>query len=204
MKTLIAVPCMDMVHTAFMASLVALVKETGADVSFTSSSLVYLARQTLAREAVTGNYDRVLWLDSDMRFRPDIFRRLSAHLDAGLEFVSGLYFTRKYPTKPVIYKTCEMVENDQGEAEPTAISYEDYPDGLFEIEGCGFGLCMMTTDLIRRCGDQPFYPVLGFGEDFSFCLRAREMDAKIYCDSRIRADHIALGYINESSYKKRG
>lgn len=202
MRTLIAVPCMDMVHTAFMVSLVTLVKKTGAEVAFSSSSLVYEARQMLAQKAVAEKYDRVLWIDSDMRFRPDILERLSAHLDAGLEFVSGLYFTRKNPTRPVIYKTCESVTTERGEVVPETVPYYDYPDGLFEIEGCGFGICMVTTDLISRCGDCPFYPVLGFGEDFSFCLRAKNMGAKIYCDSRIRADHIATGFINESSYKR--
>ena len=78
---------------------------------------------------------------------------------------------------------------------------ERFPD-LFEIAGSGFGAVMMTTDLIRRCGGQPFFPVAGFGEDFSFCLRAREAGAKLYCDGRIKLDHIGVSAYNEALFLK--
>jgi len=201
MRTLIAVPCMDMVHTRFFTSYSAMPKPEGTELAVSVSSLIYNARNLLAKKAIDDGFDRVLWLDSDMGFKPDLMKRLSDHLDAGLEYISGLYFTRKEIVKPCVYKVLGLKENAEGEQVPTATSYRDYPPGqLFECAGTGFGAVMMTTDLIRKCGAQPFFPVVGFGEDFSFCLRAREAGARLYCDSSIMLDHLGVSTYNENTF----
>lgn len=203
MRTLIAVPCMDMVHTLFFVSMLALRKPEGSEVAVSGSSLVYDARHVLAHKAVSEGFDRVLWIDSDMRFQPDLLERLSADLDQGLEFVSAVYFTRKDPIEPCVYEICHDVLNANGEMVPKAVSVKEIPDKLFAVEGVGFGAVMMTTDLIRRVGKLPFFPQAGYGEDFSFCRRAREAGATLYCDGRIRVDHIGTTLINESSWDRR-
>lgn len=200
MKTLIAIPCMDMVHTLFFTSVLGMDKMGSAEVSVCASSLVYDSRNKLAHKAVSEGFDRVLWLDSDMRFDPDLLSRLSAHLDAGKEMVCGLYFTRKAPVVPCVYSALEIVDGV-----PTAPPIHDFPkDQLFQVAGCGFGAVLMTADLIRRVADRfgglPFSPVAGFGEDFSFCLRAREIGAEIWCDPTVRADHLGVALFNESTY----
>lgn len=205
MKTLIALPCMDMVHTVFMKSLMGMNRVGQTGFAFSCSSLVYDARNTLAKQAVTEGYDRVLWLDSDMDFEPDLLEKLSADMDEGRELVSGLYFKRKAPIKPVIYKEMGMLKNEDGDGvTPVAIPYEDYPqDSIFPIAGCGFGGCLVTVDLIKRVGDKfglPFSPIMGFGEDLSFCIRATELGAELFCDSRVKMGHVGLGTITEEVY----
>lgn len=202
MKLLIAVPCMDTVQTLFFISAMNMARPAGCQVAVSCSSLIYNARNLLAKKAVDEGFDRVLWLDSDMRFEPDLIEKMSAHLDAGLEYISGLYFTRKAEVKPCVYKKLGIGKDAQGRQIPIAANYMDYPEDLFEIAGSGFGAVMMTTDLIRRCGGQPFFPVAGFGEDFSFCLRAREAGAKLYCDGRIKLDHIGVSAYNEALFLK--
>ena len=207
MKTLIALPCMDMVHTTFMKSLVAMERVGECRFSITCSSLVYDARNTLAKQAVTEGYDRVLWLDSDMDFSPDLLARLSEDMDEGKELVSGLYFKRKAPVKPVIYKEVGYYQSKTDESiTPIAVPYEDYPqDSMFTIAGCGFGGVLVTTDLIKRVGDKyglPFSPIIGFGEDLSFCLRASELGSEMWCDSRVKLGHVGLGTITEETYFK--
>ena len=200
MRTMIAVPCMDMVHTLFMASLISMRKPEGTEVAIASCSLVYQARHTLAMKALNEDFDRVLWLDSDMNFKPDLMERLSADLDRGMEFVSGVYFSRKNPVIPIVYDVCRQKQNDQGKTVPWLESVKEIPDGLFEIEGCGFGAVMMTTDLIRSAGDLPFYPTDGFGEDLTFCRKARAAGNKLYCDGRIEAEHIGTSIINRQTW----
>ena len=197
MKTLIAVPCLDTVHTAFMVSLLKLNKPAGTEIAVSSSSLVYDARHSLAHRAIQLGAGRILWLDSDMMFAPDLLERLSADLDQGLEFVSGLYFTRKAPVTPCVYETC----HDVGGV-PTAAPFTSIPDGLFEAEGVGFGAVLMDTRLVCRVGQLPFFPMEGYGEDLSFCRRARAAGAKIFCDSRVRVDHIGLSLFNETQWKE--
>jgi len=205
MKTLIALPCMDMVHTVFLKSLISMDRIGQTGFAFSCSSLIYDARNTLAKQAVTEKYDRVLWLDSDMDFEPDLLTKLSADMDEGHEFVSGLYFKRKAPVKPVIYKHLGFIQDEEGDGvTPVAIPYEDYPqDSLFPIAGCGFGGCLVSVDLIRRVGEKfglPFSPILGFGEDLSFCSRVSEMGVEMYCDSRVKMGHVGLGTITEATY----
>ena len=200
MRTMIAVPCMDTVHTFFMTSMLSLRKAEGTEVAVASCSLVYEARHTLAMKALNDGFDRVLWLDSDMNFKPDLMERFAADLDQGLEFVCGLYFTRKNPVRPCVYEVCHPIVK-RGKTIPTIEPIREIPDGLFEVEGCGFAAVMMTTDLIRRCGPLPFFPEEGFGEDLTFCRKARAAGAKIMCDGRIKLDHLGVSIINEDTYK---
>lgn len=205
MKTLVALPCMDMVHTIFMKSLLSMDRIGQTGFAFSCSSLIYDARNTLAKQAVTEGYDRVLWLDSDMDFEPDLLEKLSADMDEGRELVSGLYFKRKAPIKPVIYKSLGYYKNeDESGVTPVAVSYEDYPkDSIFSIAACGFGGVLVTTDLIKRVGDKfglPFSPIMGFGEDLSFCSRVSQLGVEMFCDSRVKMGHVGLGSITEEVY----
>lgn len=210
MKTLIVVPCMDTLHTAFFTSAMQMRRVGECDIKVTSSSLVYDARNQLAKAAVDGGYDRILWLDSDMTFEPDLMERLNARLDEGLEICSGIYFTRRAPVKPVIYQEVGAQPLGSGQMLPFAHSYLDYPhDSLFECAGVGFGGVMMTVDLLKKVQEKyglPFSPILGFGEDLSFCLRLTEMGVKMYCDSSVKMGHIGLITFNEGLYDevKRG
>lgn len=208
MKTLITIPCMDMVHTQFMRSLLQLTKVGEVGFALSSSSLVYDARNTLAKQAVDGGFDRVLWLDSDMDFKPDMFVNLMQDMDDNnLEIVGGIYFSRKEPVVPVVYQKVGYFHDDeQDTVTPCALNYYEYPkDELFPCEGIGFGAVLMTTDLIKKVQDKyglPFSPILGFGEDLSFCIRARDVGATIMCDSRIKVGHVGLRTYTEEHYAR--
>ena len=153
--------------------------------------------------AVDGGFDRVLWLDSDMVFSSDLFKRFHERLDAGYEMVTGLYFSRKLPIRPVIYKDLRL-ESDGRFVSGVADNCDDYPrDSLFPVKGCGFGAVMTSVDLLRRLRDrfgQPFVPLAGFGEDLSFCLRVADAGVAILCDSGIKLGHVGLTVYSEESF----
>lgn len=198
MKTLIAVPCMDMVHTAFFTSYNRMRKVGETALATCQNSLIYDARNLLGKSALDIGADRILWLDSDMLLTEDLMERLSADLDDGLEYVSALYFRRALPTGPVIYGKVEREDSD-GRASVEVTVFREWPkDAVFEIAGSGFGAVMMTAGLYRRVYEAtglPFSPMIGFGEDLSFCWRARRLGAKLYCDSRVTPGHIgAMAY----------
>ena len=205
MRTMIAIPCMDMVHTDFLRSCLGM--DVDGEVQWTTcqSSLIYDARNKLAELAIDGEFDRVLWLDSDMIFDRYLFRRLSEHLDQGREMISGLYFSRKPPIHPVIYNRLRRDPMPTG-GYAAADSFDDYErDSLFEIAGCGFGAVMMTVDLIRRVRDAyglPFFPSLGFGEDLAFCMRVGWLGREIWCDSSIKCGHAGTAIYSEDSWRK--
>lgn len=192
MKILIAVPCMDTVATGFAESLANLRKGDDCEVRLNPSSLVYDSRNALAAYAINGNFDAVLWIDSDMIFQPDLLETLSADLESGKDIVAGLCFCRRFPYAPVVYKRLEL----EGET-PINESYTDYPENeVFRAAGCGFGVVMLKTDVLRKINEQyhtVFDPLPHFGEDFSFCIRARECGYEIWCDSTVKIGHV--GYI---------
>lgn len=209
MRTMIAIPCMDMVHTVFMRSLLTMDKVGSIQYGIACSSLIYDARNTLAKQAVRENYDRILWLDSDMEFQPDFMKQLSADMDEGREYVSGLYFKRRAPIQPVVYREVGYWHNEEeGSVTPIALPYDDYPrDSLFRVKGTGFGGVMVSVDLVKRVIEkfgQPFSPVLGFGEDLSFCKRVEELGAEMWCDSRVKMGHVGMGTITEALYLRGG
>ena len=206
MKTLIAIPCMDTVPTLFLKSLLGLEKGSECEVALTMSSLIYDARNQLAHKAIDESFDRILWLDSDMEFDPDLMNRLHAVLDEGHDMVSALYFKRKRPYVPVIYKALYCTQAKDGKTEHHADIYRDYPKNeVFEVAACGFGGVLMKTSLVKAVHEKfglPFSPILGFGEDLSFCMRAREIGRDIVCDSRIKMGHVAYSVITEETYTK--
>ena len=200
MKYLVAIPCMDMMHTQFVCSLLSMPMFEQTEIAFGANSLIYDTRNQFAEKAIKNGFDRVLWLDSDMTFPRDFGHRLAARLDEGYEFVTGLYMTRKDPIRPTVFKGFDIDP-------PKATFYDDYPrDSLFEIAGCGFGGVMMTVDLIKRVVDafgMPFSPILGVGEDLSFCARVGNLGTKMYCDSSIKMGHVGFKEINEDTYLER-
>ena len=196
MRTYIAIPCMDQVAAPFAHALASLEKEGECVVSMNISSLIYDARNQLTAQAIKAKADYILWLDSDMTFPPDTLSRMLKHMEAGYDFVSGLYFKRRAPFAPVLYS--KLDENDHEDM-------NDYPeDSFFEIAGAGFGCCMtrvsMMEDVVLNCKDW-FSPINHYGEDLSFALRAKSLGYKIYCDSTIKCGHVGQVIVTEDVYK---
>ena len=105
-KTLIAVPCMDMVHADFFESFVNLIKPEGTSWTMVRDTLINEARNIIAANAIKAEFDRVMWFDSDMKFEPDTLLKLAQDMDENnLDFVSGLYFTRRPKIKPCAFKS---------------------------------------------------------------------------------------------------
>lgn len=203
MKLLIGVPCFDMVHTDFHESVMNMEKPEGCYYTIVKNTLIYVARNIIAGNAYTNGFDRVLFLDSDMTFPKDMIARLSADMDKGYDLVTGLYFTRRPPIKPNIFE--KMWYNSNTDA--GAVQFTEYPEGLVDIEACGFGCCMVSIDLFKRVGEKfgsPFTPLDGVGEDLSFCWRAVQIGAKMCCDTTIKCNHIGQAVFNEEYYKLQG
>lgn len=203
MKYLIAIPCMDQVPVQFMHSLLYLAKPEDTHVSIISGSLIYDSRNHALEQAVLGGYDRLVWFDSDMTFPPDTMYRMIEDLDSGHDIVSGLYFKRRPPYSVVLYK--RLLIEDQGEYKiPVNDDYQDYPkDSLFKVDGFGFGCVMMSVEAVKRImekyGSRLFMPVAGFGEDLSFCIRAKHAGVDLWCDSRIKCGHIGYYAVSEDN-----
>ena len=77
----------------------------------------------------------------------------------------------------------------------------------FTVEGVGMAAVLVETSLLREVRERfglPFSPILGFGEDFSFCLRARECGAALWVDPRVKLGHCGQYVFDEKDYARGG
>lgn len=202
-KILIAIPCMDSVPAQFAHSL-SLLTSYGIDgveisVRFNLGSLIYSSRNQLAGLALADDADLIMWFDSDMVFNPDTLIRMLKDIDDGADFVTGVYYRRTEPFTPTLFKSLEIDGNNNAEFE----NYEDLPDSLFEVAGCGFGCVLMKTDIIRHVYKKfgrLFSPIGEVGEDLSFCWRARQCGYKLMCDPSMEFGHVAHTMVTKQFY----
>ena len=200
MKTLIAVPCMDEVPSAFCQSLAMLQKVDECALAMQMGSLVYTSRNNLATRAIQMEADYVFWLDSDMVFEPDILVRMMKTLkENDLDFLTGLYFRRVAPYTPVLFDKMEIRHNMASWSE-----FKEIPEGLFEVGACGFGCVLMSTDVllsVQSVHGNMFAPIANNGEDIAFCWRARDCGYKLWCDPTAVCGHIGKIIVDERFYQ---
>lgn len=201
MKVFIAVPCMDTLSAKFAQCLVNLVnhkRDFDVEVGFHIGSLVYDSRNKLAERAINSDADYVLWLDSDMTFMPDTLDMMLDTLKTNnYEMLTGMYFRRRPPFTPTLFKELRILPTGT-----VATEFDDIADEIFEVAGCGFGCVLMSRNVLWNVFCQNgnmFAPINGVGEDLSFCWRARRIGHKIYCDPSIALGHEIRTTITKSN-----
>lgn len=201
MKTMIAIPCLDTVQTEFAQSLVRLQPVGQIRHAFLASSLIYKSRTDLGLLALAEKADYILWLDSDMVFPPELLVNLMEDIK-GRDMVAGVCHMRRPPYEPVLYK---KLRQGLTPADNESEKYLDYPkDEIFSIEGCGFGCVLMRTEVIQSVVDkyhELFAPLPGYGEDLSFCIRARGCGYEIHADPKVQVGHKASTIVNDKTYE---
>ena len=199
-KTMIAIPCMHTIDVGFAMSLEGLNRVGLTSVAYNSGSLVYASREELCQKAFQSGVDYILWLDSDMVFPKDTLENLLKDMDE-CDIATGLCFRRKEPFTPAIWKKVRLGLTF-GETEIE--EYNDYPkDSLFDIDACGMACCLMKTEVARNVFDKYstcFQRLRNFGEDISFCIRAKQLGFSIKCDSRVKIGHIGKVVIREEQF----
>ena len=164
----------------------------------TERMVIHWARQDLSKQVKdrickrTGKrYTHILWLDDDHVFNPDLLCVLATNSDKDL--VSALYYGRD-KALPVAYV------KDKG-----ADKYGHYPliwpyEGVYEVDSVGFGACLMRRDVLDRV-PEPWFQFRGAddskgcGEDFYFCVHAKEHGVRIWLDARYKLGHIGAPHI---------
>ena len=182
---------MDMVATGFCQSL-AMLQKSGHEVSimFQVGSLIYDSRNRLAKQALKMSADYTMWFDSDMIFEPDTMRKLLAD---DKDIVSGMYFRRAHPYSLVAFDELDIENKKFKDAE--------IPAEMTKVGGVGFGCVLMKTEVLFNVAAKFgcwFDPVNGFGEDLSFCWRARECGYEVYLDPKVSCGHVGHVVVTEA------
>lgn len=182
-----AVPTTDYMHADFVNSLLklnhALTKSgIAVETRLVVGTLVYIARDRLAKAAVNEKFTHVLWLDSDMVFNADVVDDL---LFCGKEMVCGAFVSRRPPYSPCVYTSI---------ARGDIRKVEDFGTQPFRVDGCGFACVLTEVQLLADVLQQYetcFTPTEYYGEDLAFCWRVGQIGREIWCEPTVRPGHIA-------------
>ena len=148
------------------------------------------ARTEVVHKAKAMNFEWLLFIDDDVFIPEDAVNRL---LSSGKKIVTGMYWTKTDPARPVIFKR-------MGEG-----PYDHFPlDEIIEIGGAGLGCCLIHMSVFEKFDETntPYFlenwiykdekgqnmkcPV---GEDHYFYCKAKELGYKVWCDTGCLCDH---------------
>lgn len=151
--------------------------------------MVDQARNSITQAAMSlPEITHLMWIDDDMVFGRDAFRRLLAH---DLPIVGGLCHNRRHPYMPIL-----MHATQRG----AAFQY-DYPEGLVEVDATGAAFLLVKREVYEKIraefpNESPWDRV-GAGEDVDFCNRARACGYKIMVDTTVKIGHVGEVVVDE-------
>jgi hypothetical protein len=161
--------------------------------SMISNSLVYESREYIAEQFLKSDAEYLMFIDSDMTFHPASINYLLRHKK---DFVTAKAFKRVPPYQPCFYTKVEYKDGV-----PSLETPIEYGEGLLKIEGSGLACALIHRSVFERIEKPYFYPIGKMGEDLSFCLRMKENDIEMYCDTTIQFGHLGHHEVLEKDFK---
>ena len=177
----LGLPNLRYVHIRFALSLMALrVPDLTRIISY-ERVMIDSVRNMIAKRALEGNYEYLLFLDDDMTFPPNLYFRLKARKK---KIIGALAFKREPPFEPCVYK------------KKGKYFYPFFPPkGCVEVDAIGAAGLLIHTSVLKKI-KYPWFET-GYDEegnhwsvDFDFCKKAKKAGFKIFCDSTIEMGHI--------------
>lgn len=212
MKVAILIPGLP-TPTAWMShvNLVACLAKSGYDVQARANhdpgihqgrNMLLLNSRPMRVDAVPWgeDYDRMLWVDSDIILEPVDAQKL---LEADADIVSGLY-----PVGPKDLSAAVAGMETDGSNFNQRVHIgammglsDDVAPVLHEVDFVGFG-CLMVRKGVFEQMTFPWFDslydimpdgrVLNLGEDFGWCRKAKALGFKIHVHRHVRAKHEKL------------
>ena len=125
----------------------------------------------------------ILFLDSDVIPRTKTLKVLLGH---GKDIISGVV---------PIFQRKNFAWNVSREEDFSPLEEDDLPSNPFKVESCGFGIVLVKTSVLDKM-EWPYWrseykPGLRtLGEDIYFCQKAKAAGFDIWCDPKVKCDHV--------------
>jgi hypothetical protein len=176
------------------------------------------ARNKAVEHLLESDVPWLLWLDTDMGFRPDLLEQLMAAADpAERPVVGALCFGQRelaadgmggYHTvaTPTIFDWAPV-----GDLEGFEIRY-DYPaNALVRCGGTGAAAVLVHRSVFERIqekyGREWYHRVAAregsMGEDLSFCMRCSALDIPVHVHTGVRTTHAKTAWLSEADFLER-
>lgn len=127
----------------------------------------------------------ILFLDADVLPRRNTLKRL---LDADKDIITGVYHIAQQGR---LYWSVSRSDKFN------ALELEDLPNNLFKATLCGNGVMLVKTEVFDRL-KWPYWENLRSpgctkqGEDLYFCKKVRDAGYDIWCDPKVKCNHIRM------------
>jgi len=186
MSVLIAVPTYETIAPECFRAIYAL---KGDDISFdfVKGYDCAKARNDIARKALSGGYEYVLMIDSDIVV-PD--NALSLLMEHSPDICFGVY-----PRKNTDKGETELFKEGTFDFKNRYTFAElDEMDDRIKVKGGGFGCALVKTDVFNNL-DYPWFNYFSYendtylSEDLAFCMIA-QIRYRLEADTRVRCGHI--------------
>jgi len=154
---------------------------------------VVVSTKKLAPFFGTIEYDYIMWIDSDIIFKPEDFMKL---VNRDVDIVSGLYKRTPEFYTAVRYNPSVTLKDIVEISEPDIEGQTD----LIEVSLCGLGFMLVKKGVFESL-ERPWFlhPVADFlgattsiSEDAYFCMKAQEAGFKLWVDPTVRVGHEKL------------
>lgn len=188
MRILLAMPTTGNIPIQTVSSILSTVEKGKVNLLMMENSLVYDAREKMAREAVEQGYDYILFADSDMIFDSEDLKKLLAH---NVGICSGLYVKRNGSGENVAYS--KIITRRRFPWREPKLIVDTSTSGFGRVAACGFGFCLIKCSVVKcmlKYYKSLFEPYKGLGEDAAFCHRARQVGFYTFIDRDVKLGHI--------------
>lgn len=156
---------------------------------------IYRVRNELVEIALTKDFDKIMWIDSDIIFSPNDFFKLLNH---NVDIISGLYIAQMEDDHRM--NMSQMRTKSRGDYYYAAISesgtflkVSDIKSlNVFTVRSNGMGFMLINKKVFTNMKNMWFNPMDNkqiISEDISFQTRAKGLGYKSYIDPSILVGH---------------
>ncbi len=127
----------------------------------------------------------ILFVDSDVLPRTNTLEKL---LNLDKDIVTGVY---PMTTRNGLFWSVSREEPFN------PLGVDDLPDNPFKVKSCGFGIVLIKINVFEKL-EWPYWKnefepgVIKKGEDIYFCDKVREAGFDIWCDPKVKCNHIRI------------
>lgn len=127
----------------------------------------------------------ILFVDADVLPRKNTLKKL---LDHDKDIVTGVYN---------IAQEGRLYWNISRSESFNALELEELPSNSFKVTLCGFGIVLIKTEVFEKL-EWPYWEnirspgAIKRGEDMYFCRKAIEAGYDIWCDPKVKCNHIRM------------
>lgn len=206
-RVVVLTPHTGTFHAGYVAGLLSVLRSGLVQevIHFPGSIHMGAVRNRMTEQALSGDAEILLWIDSDIIFTYEDVDALVSLCSPETPMVTGVYAQVSYNgvLSPLVFR---LSTDDVPQVAPVDRATIAPERGIVPVSGCGAGFLaihrVVMEELLEPAEDDPDLAVMRawnefwadadstIGEDLAFCWRARRKGFSLLCDTSVRLGHV--------------